>query len=275
VGEVVGDVALNDGRAMPQVGLGVYKVEPALTEAVVAEAIAAGYRSVDTAALYGNEAEVGRAVRQADVERGDLFVTTKLWNDAHRRDQALRAFDASLERLGLDYVDLYLIHWPCPSQDRYVEAFRTLVELRDEGRARSIGVSNFQPAHLRRIVDETGVVPVVNQVELHPYFPQVELRAFHHEHGIATEAWRPLGGANGVLDEPVVGEIAGRHGVSPAQVVLRWHVEQGSIVIPKSVHAERIRRNLDLFSFELADDDRAQLDGLDRGQRDGPDPDRM
>jgi 2,5-diketo-D-gluconate reductase A len=272
---MVPDVKLNDGHAMPQVGLGVYKVDPGATEAVVAEAIEAGYRSIDTATLYGNEAEVGRAVIGAGVDRDELFVTTKLWNDAHGRDQARRAFDASLDRLGLDHVDLYLIHWPCPSQDRYVETFRALVDLRDEGRARSIGVSNFQPAHLRRLVDETGVVPAVNQIELHPYFQQADLRAFHREHGIATEAWRPIGGDNGVLDEPVLGEIARRLGVRPAQVVLRWHIDHGTIVIPKSVHPERLRQNLDLFSFELSDDDRRRIDGLDRGARDGPDPDRM
>lgn len=271
----VPDLELNDHRTIPQLGFGVYKVDPAEAADVVGSALDVGYRSIDTAALYGNETEVGLAIARSGLDRTEVFVTTKLWNDAHGYEPARRAFDASRQRLALDRVDLYLIHWPCPSQDRYVETWEALIALRDQGVVHSIGVSNFQPDHLRRIIDATGVVPAVNQVELHPHFQQPELRAVHRELGIATEAWAPLGAGKGVLDEPALADIARRLGVTPAQVVLRWHLDLGNIAIPKSVHPDRQRENFDVFGFELSDDDHERIGALDRGQRNGPDPDRM
>lgn len=269
----VPSVQLSDGTSIPQLGFGVFKVDDARAETAVGHALAAGYRLVDTAKLYGNEAGVGRAVRASGLPREDVYVTTKVWNDDQGYDATRRAFDASAARLDLGALDLYLIHWPYPGQDLYVDTWRALVALRDEGRVRSIGVSNFQPAHLRRIVDETGVGPVVNQVELHPYLQQPQLRAFHAEVGVVTQAWSPLGRDTGVLDDPVLVDIAARHGVSPAQVVLRWHLDLGTVVIPKSVTPARIRANLDVFGFALDEDDHARIAGLDRGERIGPDPD--
>ncbi|HEX6444075.1 MAG TPA: aldo/keto reductase [Streptosporangiales bacterium] len=266
-------VRLADGHDMPQVGFGVYKVPPGETVAAVRTALDAGYRSIDTATLYRNEAEVGRAVAESGLPREDLFVTTKLWNDRHGYDSALAAFDESVRALGTEYVDLYLIHWPVPSLDRYVETWRALLRLRDEGRARSVGVSNFTERHLQRLVDETGAAPVVNQVELHPYLSQPRLRAYHEEHGIVTEAWAPLARGGRLLDDPVVTGIAERHGRSPAQVVLRWHVQHGTVVIPKSVTPQRIRANVELFDFALTDDEMAALDGLDAEARTGNHPD--
>lgn len=269
----VPDVALLDGTTLPQLGLGVYKVDDEGAHASVATALAAGYRLVDTARLYGNEAGVGRAVRESGLPRADVHVTTKLWNDDQGRDRTLRAFDASVARLDLGAPDLYLVHWPCPGRGLYVETWQTLVGLREDGRVRSVGVSNFQPAHLARVVDDTGVVPVVNQVELHPYLQQRPLREHHARLGVATQVWAPLGAGNGVLDDPVVVSIAGRHRVTPAQVVLRWHLDLGTLVIPKSVTPERIRANADVFGFELTDEDHRRIAGLDRGERVGPDPD--
>jgi len=263
---------LNDGNAMPQLGLGVWQVPNDGAAAAVKEALAAGYRSVDTAAAYGNEEGVGTGLRAGRVARKDLFVTTKLANDRHGYDEAQRAMDESLQKLGLAYVDLYLIHWPVAGSDRYLDAWRAMVAMKEDGRARSIGVSNFTQAHLQRLVDETGVVPAVNQVELHPGFTQRALRAFHAEHGIATESWSPLGqGAS--LQDPVIGKIAARHGKTPAQVILRWHLQSGLIVIPKSVTPERIRANIDVFGFELSAEDLAAIDGMPDGKRLGPDPD--
>ncbi|WP_228493801.1 MULTISPECIES: aldo/keto reductase [unclassified Rathayibacter] len=262
---------LNDGRAIPQIGLGVYKIGDAEASRVVASAIEAGYRHVDTATLYANERGVGEGIRASGLPREQVFVTTKVWNDDHGFDETLAAFDRSLELLGTDYVDLYLVHWPIPSRDRYVDTYRALERLRQEGRARSIGVSNFAIEHLERLLDETGVVPAVNQVELHPRLPQDELLAFDSAHGIVTQAWSPLARGR-LLDDPVLAGLAAAHGVSPAQVVLRWHVQRGVGVIPKSADPGRIRQNLDVFGFELDADEMAALAGLATGERTGRDP---
>jgi 2,5-diketo-D-gluconate reductase A len=265
-------IALNDGTTIPQLGLGVYKVADDEAEQVVRIALDEGYRHVDTATLYGNEAGVGRAIRASGLDRDDVYLTTKVWNTAHGYDETLRAFDESLDRLGTDHVDLYLIHWPAPARDRYVETYRALETIRAEGRARSIGVSNFSIAHLERLLGETGAVPVVDQVEAHPWLPQRELRAFGDAHGIVTEAWSPLARGR-ILDDSVLLGIAERHGVSTAQVVIRWHLQQGMVVIPKSATASRIRSNLDVFGFELDDADLAAIAGLESGRRTGSHPD--
>lgn len=267
-------IRLNDGREIPQLGLGVYKVDDERTSEVVRTAIDLGYRHIDTASLYENERGVGEGIRDSGVDPDDLFVTTKVWHDRHGFDETLRAFDESLERLGLDAVDLYLIHWPAPSLDRYVDTWRALERLRDEGRARSIGVSNFEPHHLDRLAAETATVPAVNQIELHPRLPQAETRAYDSAHGIATEAWSPLARGR-LLDDPALARIAGRHGVTPAQVVLRWHLDDGTIVIPKSQHRERLASNLDVFRFSLDDEDRAAIAALETGERTGKHPDRF
>jgi len=263
-------VKLNDGRTMPQIGFGVWQVGPEEIIPSVQAAIESGYRSIDTAAVYGNEEGVGAAIRNAGVPQEDLFVTTKLWNPDHGR--AAQAMEESLSRLGLTEVDLYLIHWPTPKQDRYVEAWKSLIQLRDAGKARSIGVSNFTVANLRRIIDETGVVPSVNQIELHPQFAQEELRAFHAEHGIVTESWSPLGQGKGLLQEPTLAEIGRKHGKTPAQVVLRWHLDLGLVVIPKSVTPARIRENIEVFDFKLHAEDLAAIAKLNIGKRLGGDP---
>jgi 2,5-diketo-D-gluconate reductase A len=263
---------LNDGREIPQLGFGVFQVPPAETEAAVTRALEVGYRHIDTAAAYRNEAGVARAIAAVGLDRSEVFITTKLFNDDHGREQAQRAFAASLERLETDYVDLYLIHWPVPSEDRYVKTWQALEEFHREGRARSIGVSNFNLEHLERLGRETETVPAVNQVELHPYLAQRELRAYQRDHGIATEAWSPIGQGGDVLDDPAIGAIAESHDRSPAQVIIRWHLQSGNIVIPKSVTPERIAENFRAFDFELSDAEMAQIDGLDRGERLGPDP---
>jgi diketogulonate reductase-like aldo/keto reductase len=266
-------ITLNNGVLMPQLGFGVWQVPDDEATAAVATALEAGYRSIDTAAVYANEEGTGRALAASGLPREELFVTTKLWNTDQGYDAALRAFDLSLSKLGLDFVDLYLIHWPQPRRDAYTETWRALERIAAEGRARAIGVSNFQPAHLRRLVAGSEVVPAVNQVELHPWLAQAGLRAVHAELGIATEAWSPLGQGKGLLDEPVIGKIAARHGRTPAQVVLRWHLQLGNVVIPKSVTPSRIRENADVLGFELAAQDLAELAALDDGTRLGPDPD--
>jgi 2,5-diketo-D-gluconate reductase A len=264
---------LNDGRAIPQLGLGVWQIPDEETAAVVRAALDAGYRSIDTAAIYHNEAGVGEALRDAPVPREELFVTTKVWNERQGYDETLRAFGESLGRLGLDYVDLYLIHWPAPRRDRYVDTWRALVRLREEGRARSIGVSNFTATHLRRAIDETGVVPAVNQVELHPRFQQGALRAFHAERGIVTESWSPLGQGQ-LVGDPTLDTIARKHGKTTAQVILRWHLDLGLVVIPKSARPERLRENRDVFDFRLDVEDMARIAALDRPDgRLGSDPD--
>jgi 2,5-diketo-D-gluconate reductase A len=263
---------LNDGNRIPQLGFGVFLVPPEETAEAVAHALKTGYRLIDTAAAYGNEEGVRNAVRATGLDRGEVFITTKLQNGDQGRDRARRAFAQSLERLGGDYVDLYLIHWPVPSKNLYVETWETLCALRDESALRSIGVSNFKVEHLERIIDATGVVPTVNQVELHPRLQQPELRRFHAEHGIATEAWAPLGRGR-FLDDPVIREIASAHNRTPAQVVLRWHIQLGNVVIPKSVTPSRIEENFQIFDFELTREEMGRIQELDRGERTGPDPD--
>ena len=264
-------VELNDGGTMPRIGFGVFQVAPEETVEAVSYALQTGYRAVDTAAAYANEREVGGAVRASGIGREEVFVTTKLWNSDHGRESAHRAFDRSLDRLGFDYVDLYLIHWPAPGRGLYVDTWEALIELKTAGRARSIGVSNFEIQHLQRVVDATGVAPAVNQVELHPRLQQPELRRFHADHGIVTEAWSPIAKGT-VLDDPVFTELAARHDRTPAQIVLRWHLQLGNVVIPKSVTPARIEENFRVFDFTLDDDAIRRIAALDAGERTGPDP---
>jgi 2,5-diketo-D-gluconate reductase A len=262
-------VTLNGGAIMPQFGLGVFQTPPETTAEVVRKAIAVGYRLVDTAAMYRNEEGVGAALR----DRPDVFVTTKLGNGDHGFDETLRACEASLKRLGRNAIDLYLIHWPRPRDNRFVESWKAFVRLREEGRVRSIGVSNFNPDHIERIVAETGFTPSVNQIELHPYFQQRSLRAFHEARRIKTESWSPLGRGGAVLADPTIVAIARKHGKTPAQTVIRWHIDSGLIVIPKSVRAERIKENIGALDFSLDPDDVGRIAALDRaGGRIGPDP---
>lgn len=265
------DISLNQAISIPQLGFGVFQVPDDQAAAAVAEALVAGYRSIDTAAIYGNEEGVGRAVAASGIDRDELFITTKIWNDAHGADRAEPAYQQSLDRLGLDYVDLLLIHWPAPAQGRYAETWRALEALQSDGRVRAIGVSNFTGSQLEVLAGESGIVPAVNQVELHPYLQQHPIRAYNEEHGIRTEAWSPLA-QGAVLTDPVIAGLATAHGRTPAQVVLRWHLQQGRILIPKSVTPGRIRENLDVFDFDLSAAELAAIDGLDRGQRTGPDP---
>jgi diketogulonate reductase-like aldo/keto reductase len=262
---------LRGGTQIPQLGYGVFQVPPKETVEAVTRALATGYRHIDTAAAYGNEAQVGEAISASGLERGEVFVTTKCPNEDHGYEEAKRALHGSLGRLGFDYVDLYLIHWPVPLHDRYVETWRAFIDMRDEGLARSIGVSNFLPAHLQRVISETGETPAINQVELHPYFQQRELRSEHERLGIVTEAYSPL--AQGLaLHDPVIVAIAERHSRTTGQIVIRWHLQIGNVVIPKSVTAERIRQNFEVFDFELSDDEIEAIDGLDAGRRIGGDP---
>lgn len=265
---------MNDGHTIPQLGLGVYKIPDALAAGTVQVALEAGYRHVDTAALYENERGVGEGLARAALPRAEVFVTTKVWNTDHGYDQTLRAFDESLAKLGLDYVDLYLIHWPAPRQDRYVDTYRALEAIRADGRARSIGVSNFHTHHLDRLLAETDIVPAVNQVELHPWLQQAEVRAYNAAHGILTEDWSPLARGR-AIGNPTLDAIGARHGKSAAQVVLRWHLDLGDVVIPKSVTPSRIRENLDVFDFALDAADLAAIRSLDAGERTGKDPDDL
>ncbi|MGV0720920.1 aldo/keto reductase [Mycolicibacterium elephantis] len=264
-------IKLNDGNSIPQVGLGVWQTPPEDTERAAATALDAGYRHIDTAAAYGNEREVGQAVAKSGLAREDVFVTTKLWNSDQGYDSTLKAFDASMQRLGMDYLDLYLIHWPVPANDAYVDTFKAFAHLRDQGRIRSIGVSNFEPEHLRKLIDATGIVPAVNQIELHPRLQQHELRELHAQLGIATEAWSPLGQGS-LLTHPAVTAVAEAHGKTSAQVLIRWHIQLGNIVIPKSVTPARIVSNFDVFDFELSEQDMASVSSLGDGTRLGPDP---
>jgi 2,5-diketo-D-gluconate reductase A len=267
-------VTADNGVEIPQLGLGVWQIEDGVVPDVVSAAFEAGYRHIDTAALYRNESGVGRAIAASALPREELFVTTKVWNNDQGYDATLRACDASLSRLGLEYVDLYLIHWPAPRQDRYVDTWRALEKLYADGRARSIGVSNFRVAHLRRLFDETDLRPVVNQIELHPALPQDELRAFHAENDILTEAWSPLA-QGALLEDDRIAKLAAKHGRTPAQIVLRWHLQLGNIVIPKTRTISRLAENIDVFGFELDNDDMAVIADLDTFTRTGPDPDRL
>jgi len=262
----VPNLKLNDGHSIPQLGLGVWQVEPGITARVVRDGIAAGYRLIDTAEGYNNEAGVGEAIRTAGVPRNELFITSKLRNGGHARDAALKSFDATMKALGIEQLDLFLIHWPVPSLGIYVEAWKTLVELQQQGRIRSIGVSNFNQDHLERIIKETGVTPVVNQVELHPAFQQRDKRDFHREHDIKIESYSPLGSGRS-LDDKTIAAIGEKHGKSIAQVILRWHLQEGLIVIPKSTHKERIVENFDVFGFELDADDLDKIRSLDKGEK--------
>lgn len=265
-------IQLNDGTSIPQIGLGVWQVDQAVTAQVVGWAIDAGYRLIDTAEGYANEEGVGEAIRQSSVARGDLYITSKLRNAAHARDDALKAFDGTMKKLGLEKLDLFLIHWPLPGQGKYVEAWKTLIELKDAGRIASIGVSNFNTDHLERIIGETGVVPVVNQIELHPRFQQRDKREFHARHDIRIESWSPLGSGR-LLRDPDIEAIAAKHGKSVAQTIIRWHLQEGLIVIPKSVHRDRIAANIDVFGFELDDADMRKIAALDAPDgRVGPNP---
>lgn len=264
-------IELLGGARIPQLGFGVFLVPPKETQEAVALALATGYRHIDTAAAYRNEGEVGQAIHASGIDRGEIFVTTKCFNDDHGYEQAKRAFHASLKRLEMDYVDLYLIHWPVPVHDLYVETWKAFIDLRDEGLIRAIGVSNFQPAHLHRLVQETGETPAINQVELHPYFQQRGLLHEHHELGIVTESWSPLA-RGAALEDPTIAKIAQELGRTPAQVTIRWHAQLGKVVIPKSVTPKRIQQNFEIFDFELTAEHMEAIDRLDAGRRIGPDP---
>lgn len=268
----VSTVKLNDGSSIPQLGFGVWQVGNDEAVSAVSEALAVGYRHIDTAAIYGNEEGVGKAIAQSGIPRKDIYLTTKLWNSDQGYDSTLKAFDTSLKKLGTDYVDLYLIHWPLPTRDLFMETWRAFIRLKEQGLVKSIGVSNFRINDLERVITESGVTPVLNQIELHPEFQQDELRIFHGKHHIATEAWSPLGQGK-ILDNPVLKDIAAVHGKTPAQIVLRWHIETGNIVIPKSVTPSRIRENFDIFDFKLNGTEHDQITKLDKvNGRIGPNP---
>ncbi len=272
----VPEIMLNNGQKIPQFGFGVFQVKPEDTVQATATALQAGYRHIDTAQMYGNEKEVGEAISQSGLDRAEVFVTSKLGNDSHRPDDARQAFDESLAALGLDYIDLFLIHWPLPTRydGDYVSTWQALEEFYRDGRARSIGVSNFQPHHLRRLHTECEIPPAVDQIEVHPYLTQDEVRQFCGGHQIAIEAWSPIAQGQ-VLDDPTIVSIAGRAGRSPAQVVLRWHIERGDIVFPKSVTPARIAENIDIFDFELSGEDTEAISALNKNLRTGPDPDKF
>lgn len=265
-------ITFHDGNSIPQVGLGVWQTPNDTAVTAVKAALSTGYRHIDTAAIYENEQGVGEGIRASGVDRTEIFLTTKLWNSEQGYDSTLKAFDASLKLLGTDYVDLYLIHWPAPNRGRFVDTWKAFIQLQKEGRARSIGVSNFYPEHLQRLIDETGITPVINQIELHPDFPQAETRAYHDKHRIVTQSWSPLGQGT-LLENPVVAGVAAKHGRTPAQVIIRWHIDNGLVVIPKSVTPSRIEENFKVFDFKLDDADRKTLAGLEKdGKRIGPDP---
>jgi 2,5-diketo-D-gluconate reductase A len=268
---LIPQIDLRGGAQIPQLGFGVFLVAPDETAEAVSHALSAGYRHIDTAAAYRNEAAVGQAIRSSGIDRGEIFLTTKCFNDDHGYEQAKRAFHASLQRLEMDYVDLYLIHWPVPAHDLYVETWKAFIELRDEGLIRTIGVSNFQPAHLERLIAETGETPAINQIELHPYFQQRGLLHEHQELGIVTESWSPLARGE-ALEDPAIVEIAEAHSKTSAQVILRWHLQLGKVVIPKSVTPKRIEQNFEVFDFELSAEQMQAIDDLDEGRRIGPDP---
>ena len=266
-------IELNNGTVIPQLGFGVFQIDPSDTAETVLTAFEAGYRHIDTAQMYGNEAEVGEAIAKSGLKRDELWITTKCNNSNHGYDDAQTALDESLQKLGLDAVDLYLIHWPLPGKDLYVETWKGLEKAQEDGKTRTIGVSNFQPHHLDRLLEETETVPAINQIELHPHMQQAALRSYHERHGIRTEAWSPIGQGKGLLDAPELSEIAQAHGKSAAQVVLRWHIQIGNVVFPKSVTPDRIRENKDIFDFELSHEDMQKIDGMEKAERLGPDPD--
>ena len=268
-------IELNNGTTIPQLGFGVFQIDPSDTAEAVTTALEAGYRHIDTAQMYGNEAEVGEAIAKSDIPRDQLWITTKCNNSNHGYDDAQSALDESLQKMGLDHVDLYLIHWPLPGKDLYVDTWKGFEQAQSDGKVRTIGVSNFQPHHLDRLLSETETVPAVNQIELHPHMQQAGLRSYHERHGIRTEAWSPIGQGRGLLDAPELSEIAQAHGKSPAQVVLRWHVQIGNIVFPKSSTAERIRENYAIFDFALGDDEVETINRMERAERLGPDPDKF
>jgi 2,5-diketo-D-gluconate reductase A len=274
----VPNIELNDGTQIPQLGFGVYQIDPGETAQAVRQALDIGYRHIDTAEMYQNEAGVGQGIRDAGIDRTEVYITSKLNNGFHKPEDARKAFDDTLSELGFDYVDLFLIHWPLPTlyDGDFVSTWQALEEFKRDGRARSIGVSNFQVAHLERLAKETDIVPAVNQIEVHPYFGNEEVRAYGRKHGIVTEAWSPIA-QGAVLDDQVVEGVADATGKSPAQVVLRWHIQRGDIVFPKSVTPARIRENLDIFDFELSPDDMDALTELDKGEdgRTGPNPDKF
>jgi 2,5-diketo-D-gluconate reductase A len=270
----VPNVLLNNGVEIPQLGFGVFQIRPDRTKEATLAAFEVGYRHIDTAEMYGNEKGVGAAVRESGIARDDIFITTKLDNGNHARDDALKAIDQSLSDLSLDYVDLFLIHWPLPDVGDFVETWRAMEEIYASGKTKAVGVSNFQPHHLRRLLQETSVIPAVNQIEVHPYLTQDEPRAFDAEHQIATEAWSPIARGK-VVGDPTVVRIAGAHDRTPAQVTLRWHIQRGDIVFPKSVTRSRIEENFNLFDFELSDVEMSDISGLNRDERTGPDPDRF
>jgi 2,5-diketo-D-gluconate reductase A len=272
VSSKVPPIILNNGVEMPQLGFGVWQVPDDEAETAVATALEAGYRSIDTAAIYGNEEGVGKAVAASGIPRQDLFIATKLWNSDQGYDATLRAFDVSLEKLGLEYVDLYLIHWPLPSRGKFVDTYRAFEKIYGDGRAKAIGVSNFLPEHLRTLIAETSVIPAVNQIELHPRLQQHAAREYHAEQGVATEGWSPLGQGRGLLEVPAIVAIAQKHNRTPAQVVLRWHLQLGNIVIPKSVTPARIRENIEVFDFSLDAEDMGAISALNEDRRLGPDP---
>ncbi len=265
-------IILNNGVEMPQLGFGVWQVPDDEAEQTVATALEAGYRSIDTAAAYGNEEGTGKAIEASGIPREELFVTTKLWNSEQGYDSTMRAFDASLEKLGLEFVDLYLIHWPLPGRGMFVETYQAFEKLYEDGRARAIGVSNFLPEHLEQLIGATSVIPAVNQIELHPHLQQHAAREYHAEQGIATEAWSPIGQGKGLLKIPALLALAQKHGRTPAQVVLRWHLQLGNVVIPKSVTPSRIRENIEVFDFSLDPEDMAAISALNEDRRLGPDP---
>ncbi|GAA4077914.1 aldo/keto reductase [Streptomyces sp. NPDC058961] len=267
-------ITLNNGVRIPQLGFGTFQIPKDETRETTLAALEAGYRHIDTAQMYGNEKEVGQAVRDSGLDRDDVFVTSKLNNDAHAHDDALAAFDRTMEELGLDHLDLFLIHWPLPGKGDFTQTWKAMEEIYGSGRAKAIGVSNFQPHHLRRLMETGVVVPAVNQIEVHPYLTQDDVRAFGAEHDIATEAWSPIAQGK-VLDDPAINRIAERVGKSPAQVTLRWHIQRGDIVFPKSVTRKRIEENFDLFDFELTEGDLGEISALNRDERTGPDPDRF
>lgn len=265
-------VSFNDGRSIPQIGLGVWQTPDDVAVEAVSTALKTGYRHIDTAAVYQNEEGVGKGIVASGVERGDIFLTTKVWNEDQGFDETLRAMDASLKRLGTDYVDLYLIHWPSAYRGKYVETWKALIRLREEGKAKSIGVSNFEGSYIDDLISETGVTPAINQIQLHPRFQQKAMRDKHAKFGVVTESWSPLGQGK-LLSDPVIEEIAARHGKSPAQVIIRWHLDLGLVVIPKSVTPSRIVENFDVFDFSLSEADKAAIAGLDSADgRIGSDP---